>query len=165
LTYRGNCENFLIAFFQVMSYSTGSVITNLLTNFLYYSFGMVIPPWTLLYNNDFRIYYWYSLLWDILHSMSKLKCLCFHYVASWDSTPTPGYLMNSPRSFTSRHSVCHWIKSASSSLFIKILCLWKTQASLLDLLITFVNNFQLNLVVMFVYFVNQSSVLNLIYLE
>ncbi len=66
------------------------------------------------------------------------------------------------------------IKSACASLLIKTifklkclhfcfnqaLCLAKTQASLLGLLITFVNNFQFNLVVMCVYFVDQSSVLN-----
>jgi hypothetical protein len=38
----------------------------------------------------------------------------------------------------------------------------QTQGSSLGLLITFVNNFQFDLVVMFVYFVNQSSVINLI---
>jgi len=32
-------------------------------------------------------------------------------------------------------------------------------------MVTFVNNFQFNLVVMFVYFVNQASVINLIYSE
>jgi hypothetical protein len=37
-------------------------------------------------------------------------------------------------------------------------CVSKTQASLLGFLITFVNNFQSNLVVMFLYFVNQSLV-------
>jgi hypothetical protein len=63
------------------------------------------------------------------------------------------------------------IKSACASLLIKTifklnfsfnqaLCLAKTQASLLGLLITFVNNFQINLVVMSVYFVDQMSVLN-----
>ncbi len=39
----------------------------------------------------------------------------------------------------------------------------QTQASLLGHLITFVNNFQFNLALMFVYFVNQSSSVNLIY--
>ncbi len=38
-----------------------------------------------------------------------------------------------------------------------------TQASSLGLLITFVNNFHFNLVVMFLYLVNQLSVVNLIY--
>jgi len=39
----------------------------------------------------------------------------------------------------------------------------KTQASSLGLLIPFVNNFHFNLVVMFVYFENQSSIINSIY--
>jgi len=38
----------------------------------------------------------------------------------------------------------------------------KRQDSSLGLLIAFVNNFQFDLVVMFVYFVNQSLVINLI---
>ncbi len=39
------------------------------------------------------------------------------------------------------------------------------QDSLLGLLITFANNFHFNLVAMFVYFVNQSSVIKWIYSE
>ncbi len=38
--------------------------------------------------------------------------------------------------------------------------IYPTQASLLVLLTTFVNNFHFNLITMFVYFVNQSSVIN-----
>jgi hypothetical protein len=42
---------------------------------------------------------------------------------------------------------------------------YPTQASLLDLLITSVNNFHFNFVVMFVYCANQSSVINSIYMK
>jgi len=41
----------------------------------------------------------------------------------------------------------------------------QTQASSLGLIITFVTNFHFNLVVMFVFLVNQSPVVNLIYLD
>jgi len=41
----------------------------------------------------------------------------------------------------------------------------QTQASSLGILITFVNNFCFKLFVMFVYFINESSVVNLIYLK
>ncbi len=54
------------------------------------------------------------------------------------------------------------LESACASLLIKTLSI-QTQASSLGLLITLVNNFQFNSVVMFVHFVNQSSVINLIY--
>jgi len=52
-----------------------------------------------------------------------------------------------------QHSLHYLNWSVCASLLIR-LCLYKTQASSLGLVITFVNNFQFNLVVMIVYFVN-----------
>jgi len=60
-----------------------------------------------------------------------------------------------------RHSVYLLIK-ALVLLFEIYTLSFQTQVSLLGHLITFVNNFHFNLVIMFVYFVNQSSVINLI---
>ncbi len=96
---------------------------------------------TLLYDNNFRINYWYSLLRNILY---------FHL---WNKALALSLL---------RYPIFHLIKSACTSLLIKILCLSKPKLPLLGLLITFVNNFQFNLVVMLTYSVNQSSVINLI---
>ncbi len=59
-----------------------------------------------------------------------------------------------------RHSV---IKLKALALLFQLRHSIRNQASLLGLLITFANNFPFNLVVMLVYFVNQSLVANLIY--
>ncbi len=95
-------------------------------------------------HNDFRINYQYfpSLKHSLLLLQIKMLALSLF-----------------------RQCVGHWIKSTCASLLIKTLCLSKTQASLLGFLITFVDNSHFNLVVMFVHFVNQSSVVNLIYLK
>ncbi len=57
-------------------------------------------------------------------------------------------------------------RSVNSSACVSLLyrlSVYPTQASLFGLLITFVNNLNLNLALMFVYYLNESSVINLIY--
>ncbi len=92
-----------------------------------------------LYDNDFSIDYQYLFQRNTLYFPLEIKALALSLV---------------------RHSVCQ-IKSAYVSLLIKTLCLSKPKLPSLRV-ITFVNNFQFNLVLMFVYFVNQALVLNLI---
>jgi hypothetical protein len=96
----------------------------------------------ILYDNNFRIDYRSSLLRNTLYFCLQNKVLALSLI---------------------RHPECHIIKSTSTSVLIRTLCLSKSKPSSLGLLITFMHNFQLNLVVMFEYFVNRSLVINLIY--
>jgi hypothetical protein len=82
-----------------------------------------------IYDDDFRIDYCYSLLRNTIYFYLQTKCVQFHFL----------------------DTVCHQIKSACASLLINTLCLSNPKLPLLGLLITFENNFNYNLVLIYLY--------------
>ncbi len=99
--------------------------------------------------------------WHI--SLSRRQCIRFVKAFS-----TLSLNQSISASLLIRHSVyplLHLQNKVLALLFQLDTLSIQTQTSLLGLLITFVNNFHFNLVVMFAYFVNQSSVLHLFYSE